>query len=243
MTDNHHTIISLWRILLLLAACMPPYTPATACAAWQTAPCPVDTSEVAPDDTATGMNTAQKEYLDMKREETVQVTDAGEGNYILLATTAWAHNRNKVVGIFWVPRDIARYGRVNKEIGERRHDAHAHLSGIAIRRLVRHTPPHSAPFYSVKISDDLVLANGEAYDSKNAAHQGQPLYTLWEEHPISHEAARWLRLLIDNQLSNMTYQGPSIPMETTRSADLEKPKKVYGATEEEWRNAVMPENR
>ena len=32
-------------------------------------------------------------------------------------------------------------------------------------------------------------------------------------------------------------------METTRSADLEKPKKVYGATEEEWRNAVMPENR
>lgn len=194
-------------------------------------------------DTAKGMTAAQEEYLDLKTAETIQVMDAGEGNYILLATAAWEHNRTKVEHIFWVPRDIGRYGRVNKEIRERRANPRAHLAGIPVRKLILHTPAPSASFYSIATSDNLVLADGEAYDSKNAAHQGQPLYTVWEEHRISQEAGNWLRLLVDNQLSTLSYQGPAIPLETTRHKDLRKPKKLNGATEQEWRDAMMPEKR
>lgn len=232
-----------WRTLLLLWACLPLGLAASATMPHRMTLCPADTSAAQPDDTAQGMNAGQKEYLNMKKAETIEVMDAGEGNYILLATAAWEHNRTKVEHIFWVPRDIARYGRVNKEIRERRTDPHAHLTGIPVRKLILHAPSLSKTFYTIATSDNLVLANGEGYDSKNAAHQGQPLYTVWEEHRISTEAGNWLRLLIGNQLSTLTYQGPSIPQEKTKRTSLKEPQKLEGATEEEWRDAVMPEVR
>lgn len=243
MMSNHSSIQSCCLTVLLPLACLPFGLSATAVTPHRMFPCVADTSAVQPADSSQGMNTAQREYLDMKKRETIQVIDAGEGNYILLATAAWEHNRTKVEHIFWVPRDIARYGRVNKEIRERHDNPHAHLTGIPIRKLIQHTPNHSKVFFTIDTSDNLVLANGEGYDSKNAAHQGQPLYTVWEEHPISMEAGNWLRLLIGNQLSNLSYQGPSIPLEKTKRTDLKEPRKLSGATEEEWRDAVMPEER
>ncbi len=245
MTNPKHNVGAAWRILLLLAAPLA-FVAATSADAARTPPHVTnvtDTIVVQQADTAKGMNAAQREYLDMKKSETIQVMDAGDGNHILLATAAWQHNRNRVEHIYWVPRDISRYGRVNKEIRERRANPHAHLAGIPVRKVIHHTPDQSTPFYTIATSDNLVLDNGEAYDSHNDAHQGQPLHTVWEEHRISTDAGNWLRLLIDNQLSNLGYQGPTIPMETTRSANIKKPKKMNGATEEEWRNAVMPEER
>lgn len=243
MTNRYHNTNTAWHFLLLLIGAWGLVVPTTTANACQSIQDIADTSTVQPADTAMGLTPAQKEYLDLKKAETIQVMDAGQGNYILLATAAWEHNRSKVEHIFWVPHDIGRYGRVSKEIRDRRTDPRAHLAGIPVRKLILHAPRSSASFFSIAISDDLVLADGEAYDSKNTAHQGQPLYTVWEEHRISKEAGYWLRLLIDNQLSTLSYQGPTIPMENTHSANLQKPKRMNGATEEEWCNAVMPEER
>ncbi len=243
MTNRHHHTGAFLRRLPWLLGALAFALPVSAATVGRTPNEPADTYPVVSLDTTREMNAAQKEYLDMRKDETIQVVDAGEGNLILLTAAARAYSRDKVVGIFWVPRDIRRYGRVNKEIRERRDNPHAHLSGIPVRKLTLHTPSQEEAFFSIDTSDNLVLANGEAYDSHNATHQGQPLYTVWEEHRISTEAGRWLRLLIGNQLSTLAYQGPSIPMETTRRADLKKPRKMSGATEEEWRNAVAPEER
>lgn len=243
MTSYTHTSHVLSHVLSLTATCLAAGYTASAAMYEPIFYCTTDSDFVQLTDTACGWNSAQKEYLDMKKDETVMVIDAGEGNCILLATAARERNRGKVTHIWWVPRDIRRYGRVNKEIRERRNSPHAYLSGIPIRKLIMHTPAQDQPFFSIATSDNLVLADGQAYDSNNAAHHGQALYTVWEEHRISTDAGNWLRLLIDNQLSTQNYQGPSIPTVTTTNNKLKEPQKIYGATEEEWRNAVMPDVR
>ncbi len=243
MTSYTHTSKVLRKVLALTAVGLVSVYKVSAATCEWTFYCTTDSDFVQSTDTAHGWNSAQKEYLDMKKDETVMVIDAGEGNCILLATAARERNRGKVTHIWWVPRDIRRYARVNKEIKERRNSPHAYLSGIPVRKLIRHTPAQGQPFFTVATSDNLVLADGQAYDSNNAAHHGQPLYTVWEEHRITTDAGNWLRLLIDNQLSTQNYQGPSIPTETTTNNKLKEPQKIYGATEEEWRNAVMPDER
>lgn len=243
MPSYTHTSQVLRKVLALTAVGLATGYTASAATCERTFYCTTDSDFVQPTDTAHGWSSAQKEYLDMKKDETVMVINAGEGNCILLATAARERNRGKVTHIWWVPRDIRRYGRVNKEIKERRNSPHAYLSGIPVRKLIRHTPAQGQPFFTVATSDNLVLADGQAYDSNNAAHHGQPLYTVWEEHRITTDAGNWLRLLIDNQLSTQNYQGTSIPTETTTNNKLKEPQKIYGATEEEWRNAVMPDER
>lgn len=184
------------------------------------------------------MTADQKRFLAQVKDRTIKLLDAGDGNYIVIATSEYAHAKNKVTSIFWVPRDFTPYPSTCKGMKEIEEKGYTTIyDGIDVTKLVNHTLD-GREASTVYVREGYLLANGKAWDYNNdKARKGQQGYFRMEEHRISSQAAAWLQLLIEGKLTTMSFQGrPCIEMETTDRLTLKAPRYIRYISEKEWWN-------
>lgn len=183
------------------------------------------------------MTADQKRFLAQVKDRTIKLLDAGDGNYIVIATSDYAHAKNKVTSIFWVPRDFTPYPSTCKGMKETEEKGYTTIyDGIDVTKLVNHTLD-GREASTVYVKEGYLLANGKVWDYNDKALKGQQGYFRMEEHRISSQAAAWLQLLIEGKLTTMSFQGrPCIEMETTDRLTLKAPRYIRYISEKEWRN-------
>ena len=183
------------------------------------------------------MTADQKRFLAQVKDRTIKLLDAGDGNYIVIVTQNYAHAKNKVTAIYWVPRNFTPYPSTYRGMKEIEEKGYALSDGIEVTKLVTHPLKDGREISTVYIKENYLLPNGEPWDKNDKAQEGQPLYFRMEEHRISSQAASWLQLLIEGKLTTMSFQGrPCIEMETTDRLTLKKPRYIRGLTMKEWWN-------
>lgn len=182
------------------------------------------------------MTDQQRLYISWKKDRIIKQLDAGDGNYIVICTSSWAHGPNKVTDIFWVPRDFRPYSSAYKQLMATDKGITCFVDGIYVLKLVNHTLDDGREFSTVYICDRDQLANGEAWEYKNKNHPSQPTHYYMEEHRISSKAAAWLQLLIEGKLTTMSFQGSDcIKMETTTRVALKAPRRIpYGNSPDKY---------
>lgn len=183
------------------------------------------------------MTADQKRFLAQVKDRTIKLLDAGDGNYIVIATSDYAHAKNKVTRIFWVPRDFTPYPSTCKGMKETEEKGYTTIyDGIDVTKLVNHTLD-GREASTVYVKEGYLLANGKVWDYDDKAQKGQQGYFRMEEHRISSQAAAWLQLLIEGKLTTMSFQGrPCIEMETTDRLTLKAPRYIRYISEKEWWN-------
>ena len=183
------------------------------------------------------MTADQKRFLAQVKDRTIKLLDAGDGNYIVIATSDYAHAKNKVTDIFWVPRDFTPYPSTCKGMKETEEIGYTTIyDGIDVTKLVNHTLD-GREASTVYVREGYLLANGKVWDYNDKAQKGQQGYFRMEEHRISSQAAAWLQLLIEGKLTTMSFQGsPCIEMETTDRLTLKAPRYIRYISEKEWWN-------
>lgn len=183
------------------------------------------------------MTADQKRFLAQVKDRTIKLLDAGDGNYIVIATSDYAHAKNKVTSIFWVPRDFTPYPSTCKGMKETEEKGYTTIyDGIDVTKLVNHTLD-GREASTVYVREGYLLANGKVWDYNDKALKGQQGYFRMEEHRISSQAAAWLQLLIEGKLTTMSFQGrPCIEMETTDRLTLKAPRYIRCISEKEWWN-------
>ena len=183
------------------------------------------------------MTADQKRFLAQVKDRTIKLLDAGDGNYIVIATSEYAHAKNKVTRIFWVPRDFTPYPSTCKGMKETEEKGYTTIyDGIDVTKLVNHTLD-GREASTVYVKEGYLLANGKVWDYDDKAQKGQQGYFRMEEHRISSQAAAWLQLLIEGKLTTMSFQGrPCIEMETTDRLTLKAPRYIRYISEKEWWN-------
>ena len=183
------------------------------------------------------MTADQKRFLAQVKDRTIKLLDAGDGNYIVIATSDYAHAKNKVTSIFWVPRDFTPYPSTCKGMKETEEKGYTTIyDGIDVTKLVNHTLD-GREASTVYVKEGYLLANGKVWDYNDKALKGQQGYFRMEEHRISSQAAAWLQLLIEGKLTTMSFQGrPCIEMETTDRLTLKAPRYIRYISEKEWWN-------
>lgn len=215
-----------------------PATPAPAAPpkpAPQAAPAPVATpkpvQKTTPSTPSTQeMTDQQRLYISWMKDRIIKQLDAGDGNYIVICTSSYAHGPNKVTDIFWVPRDFRPYSSAYKQLMAPDKKITCFVDGIYVLKLINHTLDDGREFSTVYICDRDQLANGEAWEYKNKNHPEQPTHYYMEEQRISSKAAAWLQLLIEGKLTTMSFQGrDGLKMETTTRVALKAPRRIpYG---------------
>ena len=183
------------------------------------------------------MTADQKRFLAQVKDRTIKLLDAGDGNYIVIATSEYAHAKNKVTRIFWVPRDFTPYPSTCKGMKETEEKGYTTIyDGIDVTKLVNHTLD-GREASTVYVKEGYLLANGKVWDYDDKAQKGQQGYFRMEEHRISSQAAAWLQLLIEGKLTTMSFQGrPCIEMETTDRLTLKAPRYIRYISDKEWWN-------
>lgn len=183
------------------------------------------------------MTADQKRFLAQVKDRTIKLLDAGDGNYIVIATSDYADAKNKVTSIFWVPRDFTPYPSTCKGMKETEEKGYTTIyDGIDVTKLVNHTLD-GREVSTVYVREGYLLANGKVWDYNDKALKGQQGYFRMEEHRISSQAAAWLQLLIEGKLTTMSFQGrPCIEMETTDRLTLKAPRYIRYISEKEWWN-------
>lgn len=201
----------------------------------QAAPAPVTTPKQVQKTTpstpsAQEMTDQQRLYISWMKDRIIKQLDAGDGNYIVICTSSWAHGPNKVTDIFWVPRDFRPYSSAYKQLMATDKGITCFVDGIYVLKLVNHTLDDGREFSTVYICDRDQLANGEAWEYKNKNHPSRATHYYMEEHRISSKAAAWLQLLIEGKLTTMSFQGrDGLKMETTTRVALKAPRRIpYG---------------
>lgn len=176
------------------------------------------------------MTDQQRLYISWMKDRIIKQLDAGDGNYIVICTSSYAHGPNKVTDIFWVPRDFRPYSSAYKQLMATDKGITCFVNGIYVLKLINHTLDDGREFSTVYICDRDQLANGEAWEYKNKNHPEQPTHYYMEEHRISSKAAAWLQLLIEGKLTTMSFQGRNgMKMETTTRVALKAPRRIpYG---------------
>ena len=199
------------------------------------APAPVTTPKpvqkaTPPTPSVQEMTDQQRLYISWMKDRIIKQLDAGDGNYIVICTSSYAHGPNKVTDIFWVPRDFRPYSSAYKQLMATDKGITCFVDGIDVLKLVNHTLDDGREFSTVYICDRDQLANGEAWEYKNKNHPSQATHYYMEEHRISSKAAAWLQLLIEGKLTTMSFQGRNcIKMETTTRVALKAPRRIpYG---------------
>lgn len=207
----------------------------------QAAPAPVATPKPVQKTTpstpsAQEMTDQQRLYISWKKDRIIKQLDAGDGNYIVICTSSYAHGPNKVTDIFWVPRDFRPYSSAYKQLMATDKKIKCFVDGIDVLKLVNHTLDDGREFSTVYICDRDQLANGEAWEYKNKNHPEQPTHYYMEEHRISSKAAAWLQLLIEGKLTTMSFQGRNgLKMETTTRVTLKAPRRIpYGNSPDKY---------
>ena len=182
------------------------------------------------------MTDQQRLYISWKKDRIIKQLDAGDGNYIVICTSSYAHGPNKVTDIFWVPRDFRPYSSAYKQLMATDKGITCFVDGIYVLKLVNHTLDDGREFSTVYICDRDQLANGEAWEYKNKNHPSQATHYYMEEHRISSKAAAWLQLLIEGKLTTMSFQGRNcIEMETTTRVTLKAPRRIpYGNSPDKY---------
>lgn len=221
-----------------------PATPAPAAPpkpAPQAAPAPVTTpkpvQKTTPSTPSTQeMTDQQRLYISWMKDRIIKQLDAGDGNYIVICTSSYAHGLNKVTDIFWVPRDFRPYSSAYKQLMATDKYIKCFVNGIYVLKLINHTLDDGREFSTVYICDRDQLANGEAWEYKNKNHPEQPTHYYMEEHRISSKAAAWLQLLIEGKLTTMSFQGRNgLKMETTTRVALKAPRRIpYGNSPDKY---------
>lgn len=201
----------------------------------QAAPAPVTTpkpvQKTTPSTPSTQeMTDQQRLYISWMKDRIIKQLDAGDGNYIVICTSSWAHGPNKVTDIFWVPRDFRPYSSAYKQLMATDKNITCFVDGIYVLKLINHTLDDGREFSTVYICDRDQLANGEVWEYKNTNHPEQATHYYMEEHRISSKAAAWLQLLIEGKLTTMSFQGrDGLKMETTTRVALKAPRRIpYG---------------
>lgn len=192
-----------------------PATPAPAAPpkpAPQAAPAPVTTPKPVQKTTPSTpsvqeMTDQQRLYISWMKDRIIKQLDAGDGNYIVICTSSYAHGPNKVTDIFWVPRDFRPYSSAYKQLMATDKGITCFVDGIDVLKLVNHTLDDGREFSTVYICDRDQLANGEAWEYKNKNHPSQATHYYMEEHRISSKAAAWLQLLIEGKLTTIASKG------------------------------------
>lgn len=176
------------------------------------------------------MTDQQRLYISWMKDRIIKQLDAGDGNYIVICTSSYAHGPNKVTDIFWVPRDFRPYSSAYKQLMATDKGITCFVDGIYVLKLINHTLDDGREFSTVYICDRDQLANGEAWEYKNKNHPSQATHYYMEEHRISSKAAAWLQLLIEGKLTTMSFQGRNgLKMETTTRVALKAPRRIpYG---------------
>lgn len=224
-----------------------PTTPATTAPvatpkpAPQAAPAPVTTPKPVQKTTpstpsAQEMTDQQRLYISWMKDRIIKQLDAGDGNYIVICTSSYAHGPNKVTDIFWVPRDFRPYSSAYKQLMATDKNIKCFVNGIYVLKLINHTLDDGREFSTVYICDRDQLANGEAWEYKNKNHPELPTHYYMEEQRISSKAAAWLQLLIEGKLTTMSFQGRyGIKMETTTRVTLKAPRRIpYGNSPDKY---------
>lgn len=201
----------------------------------QAAPAPVTTPKQVQKTTpstpsAQEMTDQQRLYISWMKDRIIKQLDAGDGNYIVICTSSYAHGPNKVTDIFWVPRDFRPYSSAYKQLMATDKGITCFVDGIYVLKLINHTLDDGREFSTVYICDRDQLANGEAWEYKNKNHPSLATHYYMEEHRISSKAAAWLQLLIEGKLTTMSFQGRNgLKMETTTRVALKAPRRIpYG---------------
>lgn len=207
----------------------------------QAAPAPVTTPKPVQKTTpstpsAQEMTDQQRLYISWMKDRIIKQLDAGDGNYIVICTSSYAHGPNKVTDIFWVPRDFRPYSSAYKQLMATDKYIKCFVNGIYVLKLINHTLDDGREFSTVYICDRDQLANGEAWEYKNKNHPEQPTHYYMEEHRISSKAAAWLQLLIEGKLTTMSFQGRNgMKMETTTRVTLKAPRRIpYGNSPDKY---------
>lgn len=207
----------------------------------QAAPAPVATpkpvQKTTPSTPSTQeMTDQQRLYISWMKDRIIKQLDAGDGNYIVICTSSYAHGPNKVTDIFWVPRDFRPYSSAYKQLMAPDKKITCFVDGIDVLKLVNHTLDDGREFSTVYICDRDQLANGEAWEYKNKNHPELPTHYYMEEQRISSKAAAWLQLLIEGKLTTMSFQGRNcIKMETTTRVALKAPRRIpYGNSPDKY---------
>lgn len=182
------------------------------------------------------MTDQQRLYISWMKDRIIKQLDAGDGNYIVICTSSYAHGPNKVTDIFWVPRDFRPYSSAYKQLMATDKGITCFVDGIDVLKLVNHTLDDGREFSTVYICDRDQLANGEAWEYKNKNHPEQPTHYYMEEQRISSKAAAWLQLLIEGKLTTMSFQGRNgLKMETTTRVALKAPRRIpYGNSPDKY---------
>lgn len=182
------------------------------------------------------MTDQQRLYISWMKDRIIKQLDAGDGNYIVICTSSYAHGPNKVTDIFWVPRDFRPYSSAYKQLMATDKKITCFVDGIYVLKLINHTLDDGREFSTVYICDRDQLANGEAWEYKNKNHPEQPTHYYMEEQRISSKAAAWLQLLIEGKLTTMSFQGrDGLKMETTTRVALKAPRRIpYGNSPDKY---------
>ena len=182
------------------------------------------------------MTDQQRLYISWMKDRIIKQLDAGDGNYIVICTSSYAHGPNKVTDIFWVPRDFRPYSSAYKQLMATDKGITCFVDGIYVLKLINHTLDDGREFSTVYICDRDQLANGEAWEYKNKNHPELPTHYYMEEHRISSKAAAWLQLLIEGKLTTMSFQGrDGLKMETTTRVTLKAPRRIpYGNSPDKY---------
>lgn len=182
------------------------------------------------------MTDQQRLYISWMKDRIIKQLDAGDGNYIVICTSSYAHGPNKVTDIFWVPRDFRPYSSAYKQLMATDKGITCFVDGIDVLKLINHTLDDGREFSTVYICDRDQLANGEAWEYKNKNHPEQPTHYYMEEQRISSKAAAWLQLLIEGKLTTMSFQGRNgLKMETTTRVALKAPRRIpYGNSPDKY---------
>lgn len=182
------------------------------------------------------MTDQQRLYISWMKDRIIKQLDAGDGNYIVICTSSYAHGPNKVTDIFWVPRDFRPYSSAYKQLMATDKNIKCFVNGIYVLKLINHTLDDGREFSTVYICDRDQLANGEAWEYKNKNHPELPTHYYMEEQRISSKAAAWLQLLIEGKLTTMSFQGRNgIKMETTTRVTLKAPRRIpYGNSPDKY---------
>ena len=207
----------------------------------QAAPAPVTTPKPVQKTTPSTpsvqeMTDQQRLYISWMKDRIIKQLDAGDGNYIVICTSSYAHGPNKVTDIFWVPRDFRPYSSAYKQLMATDKKITCFVDGIDVLKLINHTLDDGREFSTVYICDRDQLANGEAWEYKNKNHPEQPTHYYMEEQRISSKAAAWLQLLIEGKLTTMSFQGrDGLKMETTTRVALKAPRRIpYGNSPDKY---------
>lgn len=207
----------------------------------QAAPAPVTTPKPVQKTTPSTpsvqeMTDQQRLYISWMKDRIIKQLDAGDGNYIVICTSSYAHGPNKVTDIFWVPRDFRPYSSAYKQLMATDKKNTCFVDGIDVLKLINHTLDDGREFSTVYICDRDQLANGEAWEYKNKNHPEQPTHYYMEEQRISSKAAAWLQLLIEGKLTTMSFQGRNgLKMETTTRVALKAPRRIpYGNSPDKY---------